>query len=338
MSEASPTCVIIGPTQSGKTSLLGILQLATAKAAEQQGLALRMLPSSSDMVDLIEFSNSPENLGRLQSTLGVKRYVFDYEVTHQNRDRVFQKDFNARFSMIDAPGEALLGDTTAWTDPVMKKARAELVSELKTTNFIVLCADSTDSTSIIQFIRFLPRVLSETDLKRLPCEKLVICLTKADKYVDEHPNITTLDEFAYEDPKECADRVIGTDALNMLRWYLSEDAEIRVGWASVYGFDPETGRPNYEKDTGRLHVDVSTGATPAETLQRWQPYRIVEPFIFLTAGLAMNLKTIPPLGAHLKGIRRPKIFGSSSSRSRGSGSFSRKTWRLLEAFYSYIKF
>jgi hypothetical protein len=298
-----------------------------------------MQPSSPDMVDLIEFSNSPENLGQLPSTLDVRRYVFDYEVTHQNRDRVFQKNFHTRFSMIDSPGEALLGDRKDWTNPVeMEKARVELLSELKTANFIVLCADSTDSASIIQFIRFLPRALSETGLRRLPCEKLVICLTKADKYVVEHPNLTTLDQFIYEDPKQCVDRVIGTEALSMLRWYLREDAEIRAGWASVYGFDPETGRANYDGVTEGLLIDASTGATPATILQRWQPFRIVESFVFLTAGISMNLKEIPPLGAHLAGIRQPRIFDNLSSRSRGVGSFFRKMQLLMKAFYDYIKF
>jgi GTPase SAR1 family protein len=164
MSEASPTCVIIGPTSSGKTSLLGALQFATAKVADQEDLALRILPASSDMVDLIEFSNSPENVGQLQGTLGIKRYVFDYEVRYKNRSRMFQEVFRTRFSMIDSPGGALLGDRKGWIEnDQMNVARAELVSELKTAKYIMLCVDSTDSSSTAQFTQFLPGVLSERD-------------------------------------------------------------------------------------------------------------------------------------------------------------------------------
>ena len=339
MSETSPTCVIIGPTKSGKTSLLGILQLATAKVAEQPARSLRILPASRDMVELIEFSNALENLGQLPGTLGIKRYVFDYEVTHKNRDRMFKQNVRTRFSMIDSPGGALLGDRKTWTNPEgMEEARAELVSDLKTAKYIMLCADSTDDASAAQFIQFLPGALSETGQERLPCEKLVICLTKADKYVVEHQSMTTRDEFAYEDPIKQVNRVIGRETIATLKMYLNDDVEIRAGWASVYGFDPETGRPNYDRETGGLLIDASTGASYAEILERWQPYRIEEPFIFLTAGLPTNLKKILPLGAHIPGIPRSGIFGNSSSRSYGPGSFFRKMWLLMKAFYDYIKF
>jgi hypothetical protein len=341
MSEESPGCVIIGPTESGKTSLLGSLQFATAQVADQREISLRILPVSDEMVKLIEFSNSPKEVGQLPGTQGVRRYVFDYEVTHKSPHRMFKKVSRTRFSMIDSPGGALLGDENTWQPGVepeeMRKARKDIISELGSAKYIMLCADSTDEARTSQFIRFLPRVLSETGQQRLPCEKLVVCLTKADKYVVDHPGMTTLDEFAYEDPLKRMQRVVGREALNTLKFYLNEEVEIRAGWASTYGFDPETGRPNYDRDTKGLLIDSSTGATEADILERWRPYQVVDPFIFLTAGLPMGLKKIPALGAHLEGIRQPEVFGRLGQRSRGLWSLFRKTGRLIKAFYDYIK-
>jgi GTPase SAR1 family protein len=339
MSEESPTCVIIGPTQSGKTSLLGALQFATAQVADQPGMFLRILPISEHMADLIEFSNSPENVGKLPGTASVRRYEFVYEVTHKSWDRMFQKVSRTRFSMIDSPGGALLGDRKGWSkEDEMQEARAELMSELRRAKYIMLCADSTDTDSTAQFIRFLPRVLSETGQERLPCEKLVICLTKADKYVVEHESVTTLDEFAYEDPLKQVDRVIGREAMATLKMYLNRDVEIRAGWASVYGFDPETRRPNYDKLSDGLLADASAVVERREVLERWRPYQIVDPFIFLTAGLSLNLRKILAPGARLQGVPQPAIFGRLGDQTRGLGSPFRKLGQLIKAFYDYIKF
>jgi hypothetical protein len=38
--------------------------------------------------------------------------------------------------------------------------------------------------------------------------------------------------------------------------YLNDNVEIRAGWASVYGLDPETGRPNYDGNTEGLLIEL----------------------------------------------------------------------------------
>ena len=161
--------------QIGKTSLLGILQFATAQQADQPKRALRILPQSPDMAELIERSNEvvdDEHSVGLTATQEIKRYVFDYEVTDNPRDRFFRRTMRTRFSMLDMPGGAVLGAENDWAEAgldtaIMIEARKEAVEQLRSADYIMLCADSTDEKRTMQFIRHLPRVLMETGVNRL---------------------------------------------------------------------------------------------------------------------------------------------------------------------------
>jgi GTPase SAR1 family protein len=322
MAELPPkNCVIIGPSQSGKTSLLGVLQFATAQQAEQPDRALSIFPVSPDMGELIALSNAAAQQGRLPitATQSVKRYVFDYEITHNKHRGTFRQVSRTRFSMIDTPGGAVLGERSRWAEAglvvdEMEAARAEVVQQLRTANYIILCADSTDDAAAVDFVQYLPTALMETGTGKLPCEKLVICLTKADMYSVEEPglgrrdNVIYRDQFSYEDPVARALRVISRAGLNTLRMYLNENTEIRVGWASVYGFDPKDGRPNYNPESNGLLIDSTLGAKPADILERWQPYQVIDPFVFLTMGDTMDLKRMPTLVSGVAGVHPPPIF------------------------------
>ena len=135
----------------------------------------------------------------------------------------------------------------------------------------------------------------------------MICLTKADRFVVLHPAIATREEFEHEDPVTRARRVISDAGLNTLKMYLREEnIDIRAGWASVYGFEPETGRPNYSADNEGLLINAGMGATAADVLERWQPYQVIDPFVFLTTGELMSLKEIAPLGSRVPGLHRPE--------------------------------
>lgn len=304
-------CVIIGAAKSGKTSLVGVLQFATAQLAEHNGLALRIFPRSPDMGELIRRSNAAVRNGKMPGvgTLGVKRYVFDYEITHNLDRRVFQTTSHTRFSMIDTPGGALLGERDSWAETgldtvEMEKARAEAVAELRTASSIILCADSTNESAAADFVEFLPDVLRETGLNRLPCRQFVICLTKADKYVVDHPDIHTRDEFSYEDPVKRAEHIISNHSLSTLKMYL-RDAKIKVGWASTYGFAPHHGYPNYDPKRDGLLIDV-TQASISDVLKMWQPYQVIDPFVFLTVGEPMSLRPMNLMGDKVPGMKQPE--------------------------------
>lgn len=318
--EPDKHCVIIGAAKSGKTSLVGVLQFATAQLAEHDRMALRIFPRSPDMGELIELSNAAVRLGKLPiaGTQGVKRYVFDYEIKHNIKGRMFQQISRTRFTMLDTAGGALLGDRLSWgemgLDTVeMEKARTEAIAQLKTASCILLCADSTDENATADFVQYLPRALMETGSDRLACKQLVICLTKADKYVVEHPGITTRDEFSYENPVERALHVISKPGLATLKFYLRDDAEIRVGWASAYGFAPHHGHPNYDPTTDSLLIDRSTNATAAEILKMWHPYQVIDPFVFMTVGERMGLHPMDSLGGNVQGLKEPKLVSRFKS-------------------------
>lgn len=328
-------CVIIGPSGSGKTTLLGTLQFATSQA-RQPDMALRMLPVSPDISALIGRSNAAVLKGEYPSTATqkVNRYVFDYEIIHNRVGGTFRKTSRTRFSMTDTPGAALLGDRTKLAEhPEMKEARAEAVEELSVADYIIICADSTDEELATDFIQYLPEALAETRADRLACSRLVICLTKADRYAARHPGIRTLDQFRYEDPIACALRIISTESLRLLNSYLLDNVEIRVGWASAAGFDPHTGLPNYNADREGVLVDPAGGT--AAIRERWRPYRIIDPFVFLTMGDAMGLKRMASPESNVPGVPRPEFFNRftrSSDRLESAWQRIKRWFRILVEF------
>jgi GTPase SAR1 family protein len=336
--------MIIGPSGSGKTSLIGVLQFATGRLARQPNKRLRMLPASADMNELIGLSNAAVEHGRLPipSTRQIKRYIFDYTVSQSDSGNMFRQTDSTRFSMIDTSGGAILGDAQTWAEAgfdveEMKKARAEAIAQLKSASYIILCADATDNKAAAYFVRHLPNLLAETGTERLACEKLVICLTKADRYVANHDRITTQEQFRYEDPIERAVHVISDVSLNILAMYLREDVEIRAGWASVYGFDPKTGLPNYDPDNDCLLINTSIDAEPADILERWHPYQLIDPFVFLTTGDTMGLKKMPTLEEGLPGVPRPEIVKTIQLPFEGMQKRLSTFWRWCVALFRYLK-
>lgn len=292
------TCVLIGPPGSGKTSLLGILPFATEQFAVWSKRDLRILPVSSDMSELIALSNAAVRSGRFPTaaTAGVKRYVFDYAIAHPASGGTSRNVSRTRFSLIDTPGGPLLGERKTWAEwgldiEEMTKVRLEVVRQLRTANAIILCADSTDEETAYNFIRHLPTVLTEIGTEQLVCEKLVICLTKADLYTMREALTPTREHLRHEDPARRALRIISRSVLNTLRFFMRQSIDIRVGWTSIYGFDPD-GRPNYDPDRDGLPIDSRAGAEPADVLERWRPFQIVDPFVFLTTGEPMGLRKL----------------------------------------------
>jgi hypothetical protein len=219
----------------------------------------------------------------------------------------------------------------------MEKARAEAIIQLKTANHIMLCADCTDFHAAADFVQYLPTALMETGADRLACDKLVICLTKADKYVVDHPGIATRDEFHFEDPLQRAIQVISRVGINTLRFYLPDSAHIRAGWASVYGFEPKSGLPNYDPDNESLLIDASIEATPADILDRWRPYQIIDPFVFLTMGDAMGLKVIPPLGSSVPGMQQPELVTRLLTPMERVRTFFKPAWHWVRIVYNYLR-
>jgi GTPase SAR1 family protein len=297
-------CVLLGAVASGKTSLIGVFQFATTQLPKQPHRTLRIFPASLDTGELITLTNSVVQRGRLPlpATATVNRYDFECEVTHDALGGIARQVSRTRLSIVDTPGGTVLGNRQIYGESglnleVMKEARAEALHQLKTADHIILCVDSTDEDAAAELLKHLPLALMETGTTQLACEKLVICLTKADKYVMNHPGIRTRDELLYEDPAARALHIISRPILNTLRYYLREDVDIRVGWTSIYGFEPEHGLPNYDPENDSLRIDATTDMKHADILERWHPYMVADPFLFFATGDPMGLKTIPVLGA-----------------------------------------
>ena len=65
---------------------------------------------------------------------------------------------------------------------------------------------------------------------------------------------------------------------------------VHCGWTSVYGFVPGEGSANYDEQRETLLV-----YDQADPLfwQKWVPFRVLDPFIYLATGEPMSLQPIP---------------------------------------------
>ncbi len=93
-------------------------------------------------------------------------------------------------------------------------------------------------------------------------------------------------------PWERAQVLLGDIGFAPLMKYLDPKAQQRVccGWASAYGFVPKEGSANYDFEQDRLRV---YDEQDKRFWQRWQPFRILDPFIYVATGNAMSLATMP---------------------------------------------
>jgi GTPase SAR1 family protein len=283
--DRSCSVLMIGPSNSGKTTFLSALTLAAAQANQDRfnghGRGKRILrPQSEAMIRLHEAAALAIGEGRLpgKATEDVTAYQFNFEAEYPTAlSKVFFGHSQILdFSMIDTPGGALLPNEMSGIDPM----RHEVAQVGKNAEAVVLCIDSTDNKTASIFLQFMPRMLQLFADNEFQHRRIIILLTKADEYFRK---------YEYNAHKMAKEKSPWPRALELLtplggKQLLDSAASSRVqflcGWVSAYGFLPD-GRPNFDPEHHRM-IGLPELEGPARYIQSWRPFQVLDPLVFLS--------------------------------------------------------
>jgi hypothetical protein len=290
-------CLIIGPSQAGKTSLL--LALEQSCGLPQRGdPPMRFIPdprTAELMRRAVRMMTNPAE--SMIATRSAADYGFTLRVAGQSANVV----------MSDGPGGALFpSETRPAFDGEFDIWQKQLLASARQAETIVLCVDATRPRSDL-WQEYLPRFIvgatqpdeapqAASHTRVLRASRLLILLTKADRLCEgahvaldsdggeSSAMVGALTPAAMAsmlDPVEQLRHVLGVKVLNTLRSALREDASLAVGICSAGGFRPDDGRP-YWLANGKPNA---LGAeTREEVLRSWVPFGIRDVLQYIATG------------------------------------------------------
>lgn len=288
--------LIIGPTKSGKTGLLATLaQASWSYELTEEGTSVRVLRPNPAMSALADLAQGTIREGMLP--MSATNEVIEYEFTlHVQRRKVAflpwpTQETEGRFSLWDGPGGALFPNPTAggasFDIVEYRRFRDALVESLTRASGLMLCLDSTDNTRALEMFEALPGIMRDTGLATLPCKRVAVCLTKVDsRFADKGTEARATAER--ESPQACCRSLLPSVIFRVLSTFCA-DAQFGFGWTSVYGFTPD-GSPNYDEANQRLAQWELTAAGANAAIERWVPFRVIDPFLWLATGTARDLE------------------------------------------------
>ena len=284
--------LMIGPSKSGKTCLLGAAELSAAQCMFG-GPRCRVVPKNDNMVNLVRNFRSMIKTGKLTEAINADtktvqyEFEFDAETTADETLGRGSAPPSKTFIFLDGPGGALIPSKSAdLEDEAIQHFRQELMQHGRQSQSLLLCVDSHDEHVAMLFLEFIPELLAEFTEHQLPFDRVAIVLTKCDAHF---MNMRRYAEGeAQDDPWRRAFDMVTPAGLGVLLSRLKKHTQIGCGWASAYGFIANEGTANFNPHTGGLrtyHPDYSD----VDRIRSWRPFRVLDPFIFLATGHAAGL-------------------------------------------------
>jgi hypothetical protein len=238
----------------------------------------------------------------LATSTKVHTYRFDMRI---GRTDPFHGPTTHAFSMVDGGGELLMpppkGDDF---DPSNQHYVA-----LSQAKGVILCIPSYRLPEEHAYWTWVDQVLVWLNRPSSRLERLVVCLTKYEHRTAGEGS-GARDKADKEDFfVESIRQAVPPNTRQRLGALAYGKAKVAITPVSVYGFVADNGCANYDpfhpKQRGGMLLQraIPDGAEasgtrpwplydPDEVLQRWQPYRIIEPFLYLATGRGGSL-TLP---------------------------------------------
>lgn len=306
------TCVMLGPSKSGKTTLLTAIKRACDQPADD-ALNLEFIPREETATKIkIAVENIVERKKGHAATPDVKNYPFEIHVSAK-QPSFWSPPLEADLHVVmsDGGGEFLLPTDVLTED--QKVFRQQLIETALGAASMILCVDvSMPSTTTLEkelaisfakisrptpipstihwsvklsaWIRRRPVPKPRERLKEcLNVDRFLLLLTQVDKLCHQLPSsIERTIRFAEMlDPVEQARELLGVPILKTIRSALKPSTSFAVGVISAMGFHPITGDPFADVDGTPLNLDSETGE---DILRRWTPFGIRDAIYFLATG------------------------------------------------------
>ncbi|MGC3970378.1 MAG: GTPase domain-containing protein [Pirellulales bacterium] len=299
---------ITGPTRTGKTCWLGSLQVALPHFMHDSPYdlecELRDLSEDNTYYRLYEkaceiVTGAVGEDVTLPPTEALLEYTLQFLVRKPPLDPLLQmitsvtnlftpgKTGSARIAVLDPPGGVMLNgsEDERWMD-----FETQFYDFAKRARGMLFCIDVDRRETASEYFKRLPRFLSKlAGAGHLHFDRIVFLLTKADLAFESEGrgNLTRLERT---NPVYFLKELLGPSLFNFLNYVDPSRTELACGWSSAYGFIPNDGSSNYDPGSNRLRT-CHDGLTNSELIDRWRPYRVLEPLIYLTTGDSCSLTT-----------------------------------------------
>lgn len=303
------SCVIIGPADSGKTTLLAALKRACEQEAEDElNLGFVAEPETARLISLALGRMAKRQTAR-DSTNDVQNYPFEINLRGKSPN-FWSLPLRVKLSvtMNDSPGGAVFPTEDS---PDLTDKRNLVLAAARNASSMILCVDITrPSVLMLQqqlSLAFAEIVEERTVSARLhikerlwnrlhgvPNEESQLCLnvdrfllmlTQVDKLCSKLSDSVkqTVRIAEIIDPVEQARSLFGPELLKMIRNVLKPEADFAVGITSAFGFNPLTGNSFFDIDGSPTPLSTDSGE---DILRRWTPYGIRDAIYFLATGRA----------------------------------------------------
>lgn len=338
----SQPCVMIGPSASGKTTLLTAIKRA-CDLPTQDGLNLEFIPEAATAVLIRNAIDRIINRrGAHEATRGTHQYPFEIHVTGKATNFWSGPlEADLRVVMNDGGGEYILPPDDDENE-VNRQHRARLIEAALGATSMILCVDVTKpgttllekelAISFADMSRPVPfhspvhwgeRVMNRLQRRPAPrprmrtkrclnVDRFLLLLTQVDKLCYQlTPSVERTVRFAEMiDPVEQARDILGVPILKTIHRMLKPGARLAVGVISAMGFHPVTGDPFADVDGKPLNLASESGE---DILRRWTPYGIRDAIYFLATGECRGtVKEVLP--EHLMTGPEPMEFSYSTNR------------------------
>lgn len=319
--DRSDPCVMIGPSKSGKTTLL----LAFGRActlAYGDGLKLEFVPEEATALKMKEtIDGITGRKGGPEATKGKPgEYPFWIHVSEKPKN-FWEVPLERSLYMVmgDAGGEFSFPEADV-TGPAIV-FRDELMGMAQHAGALVFCIDVTKPRANV-LERELPVLLSRITtrmevpvpvpwqqrlrnklrrhhtprtrlrpMRRLNASRFLLLLTQVDKLCHK------LDKPAWFastiDPVEQVRELLGLPLLNSIQSALKPGTSFAAGICSAWGFHPVTGRPFADQNGKPINLAAETGE---EILRRWTPFGLRDAIYFIATGKCRG--TVKQVGPH----------------------------------------
>lgn len=307
--------LIAGPVGAGKTQYLGTLKLTAERPPSEEGAVRCQLVRTNEPMEALDRlvrrrmvrESQPNGVEAasetiLPATADVQSYEFGFECdTGEAPKGLFGGSGSTTyFRLFDGPGGVEVGryGGSDDRDENRRNLRQAILEHARKSQGLLLCVDSSDENKANDFFKYLSDLFNGIGKTPLPFRRVVVLLTKADKYFARlalgapYRDESRAASLAREaDPWERARFLLTDYGIGALQQRTSRDAQIVCGWCSVFGFVPGEGVANYDPWNECFRYE-GTGLNRAELLERWRPFRLLDPLIFFATGRPGALKPL----------------------------------------------
>jgi GTPase SAR1 family protein len=306
--------VVIGPSKVGKTALVAsLVQSANVISFQLRDENINVFVAPNNDITRKLFNQSLDIIRYNRLSFQGTQDIIDYEMKLESPhieatfvDKIksligIGEPTHCTINFPDAPGGALFqGDDDEYDTVVADKFRGKVVQKLRDSTGLIVCLDAAYLTPeadnendlkevALAFTKWLPDVFAEvvqnTVETKLDIKRVCFVMTKSDLWAHkfnwgEMAETSVQNRNAYTHAKD----ILGTMFFNSVRQYFHKDTEFAFCMSSVFGFlDGKVNEEFIQNMTKKRRRNSSDGEIDI-SVEDWQPYNVIEPFIFLLNG------------------------------------------------------